>query len=258
MRKNRLIQLFLMGSVLITAQAYALSGHQNYDLYESFKKKSPTVLFVHGGAWISGSKDQYKDIGQAFQKQNTCVAILEYSLAPQAQHPKPVRELHDLVKTLIRKKSKNCDFKNIFMMGHSAGAHMIAYWGAKHRTKNIRGFIGLEGIYDLPGLAAKWPEYQDRFLKKAFGDSKNWLKASPAKLIMKNKSPWLIIHSDKDELVDLRQSTHFANELKLQVIKTEFLHLENEKHFDVVDQLKDPNHPLLKNILKFIEINKGH
>jgi kynurenine formamidase len=222
----------------------AKSFSQTYDLYVAQKKSSPTLVFVHGGAWISGDKSDYQEMAQKLSQQNFCVAVINYSLAPAFQHPQTISDLDSVLTKLQSKKNKNCNFKKIYLIGHSAGAHLIAYWAHKNDSKNIKGFIGLEGIYDLPALAKKWPSYPDWFIKKEFGDEKLWPEASPALIEIKNKAPWLLVHSEDDELVDSRQTDLFADQLKKQKIKYEVLKVKGASHFVVLKLLTQAKGPL--------------
>ena len=129
---------------------------------------------------------------------------------------------------------------------------MIAFWGTQHKTSNVKGFIGLEGIYNLPNLIKKFPNYQDWFITKAFGDNKNLEKASPASLPFQHQGRWLVVHSENDELVDLQQSKDFEMHLKKESISVNFLQLKKENHFQVVEALNSKESVLNKAILKFI------
>lgn len=215
-------------------------------------KKSPILIYVHGGAWVSGDKSQYQKLGKKLSEQGLCVLVANYSLAPKAQHPKPVQEIVAILKKANSSTSAGCDAQRIFLMGHSAGAHLIAFLDSAFLEQGVKGYIGLEGIYDLPDLAKKWPTYKEQFLKAEFGPEKNWVEASPARWPLKSKAPWLLIHSEKDELVDPQQTENFAGHLRNLGIPLEIMILKTESHFGVVDSLAEGNPPLMKKFLEFI------
>ncbi|MGZ3691428.1 MAG: alpha/beta hydrolase [Pseudobdellovibrio sp.] len=242
-----LISLFILFTASLKASA------QYYDLYESSVFKAKTVVFVHGGAWISGDKTQYIQLGKAFNRAGLCAAVLNYQLAPAAQHPVPVQDLNEALKKLQEVPSQRCDFKKVYLVGHSAGAHLIAYWAGENTNPIVRGFVGLEGIYDLPLLAKTWPTYQNWFIKSEFGNEKNWKAASPALLSLKNKSPWLLIHSQKDELVDAAQTTEFNKDLEKQKISSQLKVMKDGGHFDIANQLSDNKSFVAKLVIQFIK-----
>ena len=115
--------------------------------------------------------------------------------------------------------------------------------------------MGLEGIYDIPKIVKAFPDYSDWFIKAEFGAEKNWEAASPTRLKFLQKSPWLIVHSKKDELVDSKQAKDFQLSLDLQKIKNELFWLETDSHFDVVKKIEVRDSEIEKKILSFIKKN---
>lgn len=203
-----------------------------------------TIVFLHGGAWQSGDKADYDNLVKTFASQHVKVIAANYRLSNVAQHPAPI---DDLEKTLAGIKDDK-----IVLMGHSAGAHMIAFWNTAHANPRVRGFIGIEGIYDIPSLIKVWPGYKDWFITKEFGGPEKWAAASPTQLKMKSRVPWLVIQSEKDELVDVKQSTDFVESLRRQLIPAELVKLKAESHFGAIKSLEDPSSEASKAVMKFI------
>lgn len=234
------------------------AGAQTYDVYESTAKirpneKLPVVIFVHGGAWVSGSKEQYAEWAKDLAKNPVCVVVVGYSLAPKAVYPQPIEDLQRVLQLVVPRPLGKCDWQNwLYLMGHSAGAHTIAQWNTKYSNEAVRGFIGLEGIYDIPAVVKRWPDYGTSFIPQEFGaDKKKWAAASPQGLEPQSTEPWLVVHSEKDELVEIEQSEEFAKFLRSQVIQTELFKLKSEKHFGVVEALRNPESDLTKKVLEF-------
>ncbi len=109
------------------------SKSANYDLYVSPKveKPAPILIFVHGGAWIGGDRAQYKPMAQSLVPSGVCVVAAGYRLAPAVQHPAPVEDLNATIEAVSKLKNPKCDSNRIFLVGHSAGAHMIASWNTQ-------------------------------------------------------------------------------------------------------------------------------
>ena len=224
----------------------------NYDFYPALTAdKAPTLIFVHGGAWISGSKAQYKPLAQALASRGYCVAVAGYGLAPKVKHPGPVDELNTVITDVSLKKNNKCESKRIFLVGHSAGAHMIAFWNTKYLNPAVKGFVGVEGIYDLEKLAIIWPGYKDWFMTLAFGDEKKWAAASPAKFPVNAKSPWLLVHSAADELVDFAQTKDFQKHLESQKVSAKLVALKTENHFGAIESLNNKNSALSQALMQF-------
>jgi acetyl esterase/lipase len=228
----------LLMSVFISLKA----SSSTVDVFEPQTKPIATVLFVHGGAWLGGDKSEYASLAPTFTAKGFRFVTLNYRLAPKFKHPAPVEDLNEAI-------SK---YDDVYLVGHSAGAHMIAFWNTAHTSAKVKGFVGLEGIYDLPALVKTWPTYKDWFIAKEFGEPKNYAAASPTLLKSKSKTSWLVIHSAKDELVDLAQSENFVAHLKKENVKVDFVKLTSESHFEAVTSLSDPSSESAKAVLKFI------
>jgi kynurenine formamidase len=209
----------------------------------------PYLIFVHGGAWVSGSPEAYSKLADSLRTQGYCAVVAKYSLAPQAKHPVPVNELNETIVKTAKSSSAGCDSKRIYLIGHSAGAHMIAFWNTAFTNSAVKGFIGLEGIYDLPLLLKKWPAYEDQFITAEFGKERE--SVSPARLKAKSKTRWLLIQSKEDELVDGAQTQVFKTFLDDQKISTRLVETSGT-HFDAVSQLEKADSTIAKAVSSFV------
>lgn len=252
----------------------ALDGQRSLDLYLPARgmaagEKPPLFVYIHGGAWISGDKRQYASLGTSLSSQGVAVAIINYRLsdsgADGVRHPAHAQDAAQAV-AFLRKRAVEYgyDAGRIFVGGHSAGAHMsalLAYDGSLllsvgEKPESLRGFIGLEGIYDLNELVRRFPSYRVDFLQAAFGsDETTWQKASPQHLVTAgvHKRPWLLIHSRTDELVDLEQSRHFQKALEKQAIPVRFVSPERGSHFSIISELVTPQSTLCQQLLAFLK-----
>ena len=226
----------------------------------------PLFVYIHGGAWVSGDKRQYAELGEALAARGVLVAIINYRLsgvgATAVRHPSHAQDAATAV-AWLRKRADELGFDKarIFIGGHSAGAHisaLLAYdpslLGAVGvQPDAIRGYIGLEGIYDLPELVRRFPSYRVDFLQVAFsGDETSWRAASPQHLPIQHRRPWLLLHSQHDELVDLEQSRRFKTALENKQVPVSWLQLARGSHFGVIDELSRPGSPLSDRVLDFI------
>lgn len=135
------------------------------------------VMFIHGGGWRIGSKDDlyglYGRIGQIFAKRGIAFAAVNYRLTPRVQHPE---HIYDVARAFAFLHERAMGFgysdESIFLMGHSAGAHLASLLALNigylesfglDRANAVRGVIAMSGLYDLRGI--------DRFLPVALEDS---------------------------------------------------------------------------------------
>jgi acetyl esterase/lipase len=102
------------------------------DVYQPSKKASaprPVVLFIHGGNWNSGSKDDilYKAIGRRLAKNGFVGVVMSYRLAPQVLVPQQADDCaRALAWTVAHIKEYGGDPAHLVLMGHSAGGGLAA------------------------------------------------------------------------------------------------------------------------------------
>ena len=255
----------MLATILTTLIAFpGVSAADAVDLYlpKGGSATRPLLVYIHGGAWISGDKRDYAMLGQRFAAMGIAFAAVNYRLStvPGIVHPTHSLDTAKAIAWLV-KAGKGFDPKKVFVSGHSAGAHIAAtlatsrsFWPSAGVPTGWRpaGYIGFEGIYDIPTLAIRWPTYPQWFLTKAFGDAKSWAQASPARLKNADHRPWLVIHSHKDELVDTGQSTEFAKAMRKQGVPAEYVEVPFKSHFGVVTGLGIKGDPATEAVLRFI------
>jgi acetyl esterase/lipase len=220
------------------------------------------VIYIHGGAWISGDKESYQKLGQLFVGHGLAMAVVNYRLAvapAPARFPEPARDVAAAL-TLLKKEASSLGFDGgkVFLIGHSAGAHIAATLALAPEfdsvSPQVSGYIGIEGIYDIPALVRRWPTYRDWFIDLAFGSNPGlWKQASPQYWRGKTVRPWLLIHSTKDELVDMGQSEGFFHHLHRLKVPATLDKSSQQSHFGVIEALGKPGDPILKKILAFID-----
>ena len=259
----------MLATILTTLALFpGVSGADAVDLYlPRTGTRGPLLVYVHGGAWISGDKRQYAALGQRFAAQGIAFAAVNYRLStiPGIMHPAHALDSAKAIAWLV-KSGKGFDPSKVFVSGHSAGAHIAASLATSRtlwQTAGVptgwrpSGYIGLEGIYDIPALAMRWPTYPQWFLNRAFGEAKAWAAASPTLLKNADHRPWLVIHSHKDELVDTAQSVGFAKAMRKQGVSAEYVEVPFKSHFDVATGLGIKGDPATDAILRFIAKNSA-
>ncbi|KAI8868330.1 alpha/beta-hydrolase, partial [Ramicandelaber brevisporus] len=143
----------------------------------------PLLVYIHGGSWRSGDKNEYESLGSAVCHLNgtRAVAIINYRLSvrglePQFVHPGHLLDVARALRFLYRSgPSFGYDSSRIHISGHSAGAqlvsllvlqpiHLITAFAILDAITHVSG-VG--GIFDIPKLMADYPTYID-FIEMAF------------------------------------------------------------------------------------------
>ncbi len=87
----------------------------------------PALVWVHGGGWISGSKDQVGNYCRILASHGFVVASIDYSIAPEATYPTPVRQTMKALGFLqSRARDYRLDTARVVLAGDSGGAHIVA------------------------------------------------------------------------------------------------------------------------------------
>lgn len=90
-------------------------------------KLLPLIVWVHGGAWISGDKSDIGNYARILAARGFVVASVGYSLAPEYPYPTPLRQLDSALSYIERNASRYfADSYQIFLAGDSAGAQLVA------------------------------------------------------------------------------------------------------------------------------------
>ena len=153
-----------------------------YDVWqaENTTGPAPLVVFVHGGGWTNGSKDSasgpYKSTH--YPQQGYAYASINYRLIPEATVEDEAHDVAAAVASLIGHAAElDIDPTRVVIMGHSAGAHLVALVGTDESylraagltESSLRGVIAIDGAaYDVPQQIAFGGIMHDRYLE-AFG-----------------------------------------------------------------------------------------
>ena len=111
------------------------------------RKNAPTLLFIHGGYWQRRAKENFSLFAEGPMAYGINVALIGYTLAPEATLDQIVAEIHAGIDFLVAQlPTLGGDDKGIVVSGWSAGGHLTAM--ALSHAK-VRAGLGISGIYDL-------------------------------------------------------------------------------------------------------------
>lgn len=227
-------------------------------------KDKPVLVFIHGGSWSSGKKETYWWLGRNFARKGIVTVIINYPLAPNAQYEKMSNDCALAIKWVqqnIANYTASAD--KIFVMGHSAGAHLSELINAdpkyfKHaRIKNpIKGVIlndpfGLD-LYEYLTTAEKDNFYFD-FIRTFTVNTATWKLASPLDYVSNIKNPHLLFYGEKTYPAIKLQTPRLYEKLKANNIPVEIKEIKGKSHVPMISQMIFGGNDLYKDIVKFIE-----
>jgi acetyl esterase/lipase len=163
-----------------TAISYGADPLQKLDFYPAPKPGGPIVIFIHGGAWMFGDKDQATAAKPEFlTSHGYAFATIDYRLVPKVTVADEARDVAAAVAAL-RKRAAALGFDpdRIALVGHSAGAHLAALVAtdpsylsdAGVPMSAIRAVSLLDGAgYDVPRQIGMAGPLLKRMYLRAFG-----------------------------------------------------------------------------------------
>jgi acetyl esterase/lipase len=84
-----------------------------------------TVVWIHGGGWLAGSKEMIANYARVLAARGFTVVGVGYSLAPRATYPTPVRQVNAALAYLVKNAARlQVDPSRIVLAGDSAGAQI--------------------------------------------------------------------------------------------------------------------------------------
>ena len=111
------------------------------------RENAPTLLFIHGGYWQARAKEVFTIFAEGPMAHGINVALIGYTLAPDATLDQIVAEIHAGIDFLGRElPALGGDAGGIVASGWSAGGHLTAM-ALSH--PNVRAGMAISGIYDL-------------------------------------------------------------------------------------------------------------
>jgi arylformamidase len=219
---------------------------------------APLVLFVHGGGWKRGDKSNgtgkakiahYRALGYA-------VASVNYRLVPDATVE---QQASDVASALAYVKAHaaglGIDPARIVLMGHSAGAHLVALVGTDPRylraaglsERDVAGIVPIDGAaYDVPKQMSIGARIMGETYEQAFGtDPARQRAISPTlQAAAPNAPAFLIIHVQRKDGIE--QSQGLADALRKAGTSVQINDFEGrglQGHMDINRKLGLPDYP---------------
>ncbi|CAH0342688.1 alpha/beta hydrolase [Rhizobium sp. CECT 9324] len=161
--------------------AYGGRARETLDLIfpENPVAGAPLHVFVHGGYWRSGEKENYRFVAEPVLAVGGVAALVEYDLMPGERLPVLVNQVRRAVLWLQDHAGDfGVDKARITVSGHSAGAHLASYLCAmapaetsQPRLPRLAGMLLVSGIYDLSGIPDSFLKHE---AKMTPGEASGW------------------------------------------------------------------------------------
>jgi acetyl esterase/lipase len=228
----------------------------------------PVVVFVHGGGWWFGDRQQiggnYQVLGRRLANQGVVAMMISYRLAPKVKHPSQVRDVSRALSWALQHAAEyGGDPSSVFAMGHSAGAHLVALaacdpkWmrEAGASPSQLAGAITVSGPYDVEHLGRSLFIGGLPMVIPAFGsDRKVWHDAMPLTHLREGTPPpFLVAWADGDPEILRRDGARFAEALQQSHVPVQTYESTFDDHLSIVSDFADTENGLGRQVIEFMQ-----
>jgi arylformamidase len=211
---------------------YGTRPRARLDYFRSGAGTPPLFAFIHGGYWQRNDKDMFAFVADGPRAHGIDVAVVGYTLAPEARLTEIVKEISAALSYLCEQADElGFDRERLFVGGWSAGGHLTAM-AARH--PGCRAGIPISGIFDLAPIALN-------YLNEKLRLDANEVEALSPLRILPDRMPPLRMFVGRNELPELkRQSSTYADAARQRGLPVELTVLPGHHHFSILDELARP------------------
>lgn len=212
--------------------AYGAGARERLDFFPAAAAGAPLLAFIHGGYWQSNDKDASSFLVEGPLARGFAVALIEYTLAPDAPIDQIVAEVRRATDWLVAHAAEfGANRERLYISGHSAGGHLSATL-LDHPA--VAGVLAISGLYDLEPIRLCY--LNDKLRLTPESASRN----SPLLHIPQRAAPCVVTvgAAELPELV--RQSSQYAAALAERRLPVRHLPLAGHDHFSVLEELAKP------------------
>ena len=206
---------------------------------------APTLLFIHGGYWQMRSKDAFTLFAAGPMAHGINVALIGYTLAPDATLEQIVAEIHAGIDFLTgRLPELGADATRLVASGWSAGGHLTAM---AMMNPHVKGGVAISGIYDLEPI-------RHSYLNVKLGLDEAMSKRNSPMLLTTDAAKPMALTAGGSELPLLRKQTaDFAAYRARCGLPVTYEEIPGANHFTIMDEMAQPNGRITTMIRQVLE-----
>jgi acetyl esterase/lipase len=228
-----LAQALPPGVIVLRDLAYGPDPAQKLDVYRpSAAHGAPVLFLVHGGAWMIGDKANADVVDNKLDRwvpRGVLLVSVNYRMLPAQM---ALGQADDVAKALAFAQAHAAEWggdpRRFVVMGHSAGAHLVALLAAdparakRFGAKPWLGTVVLDSAaLDVPAVMAR---QHFRFYDRAFGaDPAQWRSASPLQALTATAPPMLLVCSQPRRDDSCAAARTFAERAHMLGVRAEVL-----------------------------------
>ena len=214
--------------------------------YPKSETPLPAIISVHGGRWRGGNKrDKSTIVVRQWAESGFFAMSIDYRLVGVSPAPACSQDFQCAIRYVhAHAKQYNIDTDRIFLMGQSAGGHMVSLaatmgdgpfkrtGGWEDASNDVRAVISVAANYELTTLS--W----GTIWTPAKGDPIEARRlASPVNHVKKDMKPLLVIHADNDRSVPIDNALGMVAALEKADAPHKFLRYTDAGHMGITPEV---------------------
>lgn len=220
------------------------------DVFPASRAGAPINIFIHGGAWKNGHKDEVSFPAPVFHEAGANFIVVNFSLVPDVMLEEQVRQCRAAIAWVYRNADTfGGDRDRIFVSGHSSGGHVtgvmcITDWEGVYGLPAdlIKGAAPISGMFDLAPVIRSW---RNSYLKL---DEERAYALSAIHHIPKTKID-MVLGFGSGELTEFqRQSCDFAAAWRKAGQECRVIEVPDKNHFEMGAGYGDAQNPITQAI----------
>jgi acetyl esterase/lipase len=211
-------------------------------------RTTPTVVYIHGGGWVAGSKETSVMSFLPYLEMGLSVINVEYRLARVSLAPAAVQDCRLALRWVFKNaKQYGFDTTKIIVTGGSAGGHLALmtgmldspygfyiptdwdYTGVEPKVAAIVNWFGITDVKDLLSGPNK-QDYAVNWLSNLSDKETLAQKMSPMTYVRYGLPPIFTVHGDKDQLVPYAQAVRLHEALTKVGVPNQLITIPGGKH----------------------------
>lgn len=232
--------------------SYGGYPRQRLDLYRpEGAGPFPVLLFVYGGSWDSGHKEDYAFAARAFAAEGYLAAVADYRLVPDVHYPAFVDDVGSVIDWLAGNAGAyQGDGRKVFVVGHSAGAYNMVQAVVRNGLGvKVTAMASLAGPFDFLPLDS--PKSI-----AAFADAPDLRETQPVNGNLRDAPPLLLLHGRDDTTVGLHNSWNLNAAFARAGRESKLIFYEGIGHVGIMLALAKPlrgRAPVLRDVVTFFQ-----
>ena len=230
---------------------YGKSPREKLDIYAAARPGGPVFVYLHGGYWRGGSKEDNCNFAPTFTARGATVVLVEYDLCPRVTVSEIVGETRSAVAWIYRNIARyRGDPGKIHLAGASAGGHLTAMalahdWEKQDLPRDIiKGAVVISGVYDLDMVMRISVQEEVRLTPEMARENNPFLRPPMA------RCPILVAVGGAEPKGWQQMSEDYFNYCKARGRSVEFLVVPGANHYTVPEQFLDASSSLTQATLE--------